>query len=105
MTILAYDGERLRRRFASRRQWNWRRLIVCVALVYGAVIGVREFVAYARMQSRIRRVDARIAQLRIEDAQLKQRIAFAKSPQYVRAEARSKLGLVPQGEVPFQPLP
>lgn len=106
MTILAYDAERLRRQFANRRrQWNWRRLLVCASLIYGTVIGVRQLMAYEQLQTQIHRANLHIAQLRLQDAQLKQQIAFARSPQYVREAARSKLGLVPQGEVPFQPLP
>lgn len=105
MTILAYDGERLRKRFATRRYWNWRRLVVCASIAYATVIGVRQFIAYGQMQTRMRQVDQRIAQLHLENDELKQQIAFAKSPQYVRQAASNKLGLVPRGDIPFQPLP
>lgn len=106
MTILAYDARRLRQALGSRRRHpNWRRVVICVSIAYAALIGARQVVAYERLHARMASVVQQLTQVRRQDARLKQEIAFAHSPAYVRQAAQNELGLVPPGEVPFQPLP
>lgn len=105
MTILAYDARRLQSQAPSPRRWrpDWRRVVVCVCLAYAVVIGVRQALVYERLQAQIHSASLELAAVRRRDAALEQQVAFARSSTYVREAAQSELGLVPSGEMSFQP--